>query len=215
MRNARKSPPAGARGGSAALSAIALAVIVTGCASGGGAPAPSPEERDALLARYAGEWVLDEAASSPQMSIPRPDMGRETRIVSSDEIADLRREIEEGNKLLAIRHATYQLLRRRPNVLSLAVPGDELVYVTPSAEDLRLPLGGGWVVRTEEQRRIRSRVFWEGPRIGLEHVVDSEGRVRVVLEIVEGRLEMTRTMRFGNEGIAPLVPVYGRRGAGG
>ena len=192
-----------------------VAVWTAGCASGG-APAPTPEERDALLARYAGEWVLDEEASSPQMSIPRPDTwGRERRIVSSDEIADLRREVEEGNKLLAIRHATYELLRRRPNALSLDVPGDELVYVTPSAEDIRLPLGGGWVVQTDEQHRIRSRVFWEGPRIGLEHVVDSEGRVRVVLEIVEGRLEMPRTMSFGNEGVAPLVLVYGRRGAGG
>lgn len=210
MMDARKSRPAGAGGGGGALWMIALAVIVAGCASGGGAPAPTPEERDALLARYAGDWVLDQGASSPQISIPRPDTYTETRIVSSDEIADLRREVEEGNKLLATRFATYQLMRRRPNALSLAVPGDELVYVAPPAEGISLPLGGGWVVRMEDSHRIRSRVFWEGPRIGLEHVVDSEGRVRVVLEIVDGRLEMTRTMRFENERVAPIVLVFGR-----
>ncbi len=59
---------------------------------------------------------------------------------------------------------------------------------------------------------MRTRAFWDGPRLGVEHMVGSDGRVRVVLEIVEGRLEMTRTTGLMGERVAPIVLVYDREG---
>ena len=41
-------------------------------------------------------------------------------------------------------------------------------------------------------------------------MMGSNGRVGVVLEVVEGRLEMTRTIRFMGERVAPMVLVYER-----
>ena len=52
--------------------------------------------------------------------------------------------------------------------------------------------------------------MWEGPRLGLRHMVGAEGQVRVVLEIVDGQLRMTRTIRIGGEAVAPIVLVYDR-----
>ena len=43
-------------------------------------------ETDALLAEYAGSWVLDESGSSPQVTIPRQERRTESRVVRSDQL---------------------------------------------------------------------------------------------------------------------------------
>lgn len=56
--------PAAATG----VSGLALAGVVAwtaACASGGGRPAMTGAEAEALLGDYAGLWVLDESTSSP------------------------------------------------------------------------------------------------------------------------------------------------------
>ncbi len=103
-------------------------------------------------------------------------------------------------------------MRRRPEALAIGVQGEELAYVPTPGEGITLPLNGGWVSQTGGEHRVRTRAFWDGPRLGVEHMVGSDGRVRVVLEIVEGRLEMTRTIRFVGERVAPMVLVYDREG---
>ena len=169
-------------------------------------------ETDALLAEYAGSWVLDESGSSPQVTIPRQERRTESRVVRSDQLDDLRRQAEEGQRLIAVRQATFELLRRRPEALALGVQGEELAYVPTPGESITVPLNGGWISQTGGEHRVRTRALWDGPRLGVEHMVGSEGRVRVVLEIVEGRLEMTRTIRFMGERVAPMVLVYDREG---
>ena len=194
------------------LLVVAVAAIGAGCASGGGVQRAvmTRAEIDALLAEYAGNWVLDESASSPQVTIPRPETRTETGVVRADQLDRLRREAEQGQRLMALRQATFELLRRRPEALVLGVQGDELVYIPTPGESITLPLNGGWVSQTGGEHRVRSRVFWDGPRLGVEHMVGSDGRVRLVLEIVEGRLEMTRTIRFIGERVAPILLVYVR-----
>ena len=195
------------------LALVSVAAVGAACASGGGGQAVMTRaEIDALMAGYAGNWVLHESGSSPQVSIPRPETRTVTRVVRSDQLDDLRGQAEEGQRLNAVRQATFELLRRRPNALSLGAQGEELAYVPTPGESITLPLNGGWISRTGGEHRVRTRAFWDGPRLGVEHMVDSEGRVRVVLEVVEGRLEMTRTIQFMGERVAPMVLVYDREG---
>ncbi len=201
----------GGYGGRLAL--VTVAVAGAACASGGGGQVVMTRaETDALLAEYAGSWVLDELGSSPQVTIPRPERRTESRVVRSDQLDDLRRQAEEGQRLIAVRQATFELLRRRPEALALGVQGEELAYVPTPGDSITLPLNGGWVSQTGGEHRVRTRAFWDGPRLGVEHMVGSDGWVRVVLEIVEGRLEMTRTIRFMGERVAPMVLVYDREG---
>ena len=205
--------PVGGEGGVGRLLLVAVAAIGTACASGGGGQAVMTRaEIDALLAGYAGNWVLDGSASSPPVTIPRPETRTETRVVRADQLDDLRREAEEGQRLMAIRQATFKVLRRRPEALVLGVQGDELVYSPTPGERIKLPLNGGWVSQTGGEHRVRTRVFRDGPRLGVEHMVGSDGRVSVVLEIVEGRLEMTRTMLFVRGRVAPMVLINGASG---
>lgn len=213
MRNRTVSPVGAIGGGVGRLLLIAVAAIGAACASGGGGQAVMTRaEIDAALAEYAGNWVLDESASSPQVTIPRPETRTETRVVRSDQLNDLRREAEEGQRLMAIRQATFELLRRRPQSLAFGVQGEDLVSITMPGVSLTLPLNGGWVSQTGGEHRVRTRAFWDGPRLGMEHVVGSDGRVSVVLEVVEGRLEMTRTIRLMGERVVPMVLVYEREG---
>lgn len=200
----------GFRGGLGRLLVVAVAAIGAGCASGGGVQRAvmTQAEIDALLARYVGTWVLDESASSPQLTIPRPEARIVARVVRADQLNDLRREAEEGQRLMAVRQAIFELLRRRPESLVLAVQGEDLLAVTTPGESVTLPLNGGWVSQPGGEQRVRTRAFWDGPRLGLEQAVGSDGEVRVVLEVEEGRLEMTRTIRFMGERVAPIVLVY-------
>lgn len=73
-------------------------------------------------------------------------------------------------------------------------------------------LNRGWISQTGGEHRVRSRAFWDRPRLGVEHMVGSDGRVSLILEIVEGRLEMTRTIRFTGQRVTSIVLVYVREG---
>ena len=213
MRKLAAPPVGGLHAGVSRLLVVAVAAIGAACASGGGGWAVMTRaEIDAMLAGYAGHWVLDESASSPQVTIPGPETRIGTRVVRADQLDDLRREAEEGQRLMAIRQATFELLRRRPEALVLGVQGDELVYDPTPGERIKLPLNGGWVSQTGGEHRVRTRAFRDGSRLGVEHMVGSDGRVSVVLAIVGGRLEMTRTMLFVGGRVAPMVLVYEREG---
>lgn len=50
------------------------------------------------------------------MTIPRPETRRETTVVRADQLDDLRREAEERQRLMTVRRATFELLRRRPEI---------------------------------------------------------------------------------------------------
>lgn len=189
-----------------------VAVWTAGCASGGGGRAVMTRaEIDSLLAEYAGNWVLDESASSPQISIPSMPDKTVTAVVSSQDIERYARTLEaEMNKEAALREATFEVLMRRPATLVLQAAGEQLVYAPTPGERLTLPINGGAVSQLEGAYTVRTQVVWEGSRLGFRHVVGVEGRVRVVLQIVDGQLRMTRTIRIGGEAVAPIVLVYDR-----
>ncbi|MDE0357043.1 MAG: hypothetical protein OXN92_04785 [Gammaproteobacteria bacterium] len=211
MKKLAAPPVGGLHAGLGRLLVVAVAAIGAACASGGGGWAVMTRaEIDAMLAGYAGNWALDESASSPQVTVPGPETRIGTRVVRADQLDDLRREAEERQRLMAIRQATFELLRHRPEALVLVAQGDELAYIPTPGESITLPLNGGWVSQTGGEHRVRTRAFRDGPRFGLEHTVGSDGWVSVVLEVVEGRLKMTRTMRFMSERVAPIVLVYVR-----
>ena len=211
MKKLAAPPVGGLHAGLGRLLVVAVAAIGAACASGGGGWAVMTRaEIDAMLAGYAGNWALDESASSPQVTVPGPETRIGTRVVRADQLDDLRREAEERQRLMAIRQATFELLRHRPEALVLVAQGDELAYIPTPGESITLPLNGGWVSQTGGEHRVRTRAFRDGPRFGLEHTVGSDGWVSVVLEVGEGRLKMTRTMRFMSERVAPIVLVYVR-----
>ena len=215
MKKLAALPTGGLHAGLGRLLVVAVAAIGAACASGGGGwAAMTRAEIDAMLTGYAGNWVLDESASSPQVTVPRPETRIGTRVVRADQLDDLRREAQEQQRLMAIRQATFELLRHRPEALVLRVQEDELVYGPTPGESITLPLNGGWVSQTGGEHRVRTRAFRDGPRLGMEHMVGSDGRVSVVLEIVEGRLEMTRTMLSVGGRVAPIVLVYERGTSG-
>lgn len=214
MRNGRAPLMRGWSGRVGMVLGAAAVAIVAGCASGGGGRAVMTRaEIDALLAEYAGSWVLDESGSSPQISIPGLPDKTVTAVVSGQDIERYRQELEADlRQQSALREATFGVLMRRPGTLVLQAAGEQLVYAPTPGERLTLPLNGGSVSQLEGAYTIRTQVVWEGPRLGLRHMVGVEGQIRVVLEIADGQLRMTRTLRIGGEAVAPIVLVYDRGG---
>ena len=207
MKNRTTAPLGGIEVGRLAL--VGVVAMAVACASGGGSARMTVAEAEALVADYAGRWVLDESGSSPQIAMPRGFTGETTVVVSSQDREQVRREMETEE---SIRKATFEVLRRRPSTLALRVEGDQLVYSPQPGESIALPMDGGSISQLGGERHIRTRVFWQVGRLGLEHAVGSEGQVREVLEIIDGRLEMTRTIRVQGETVPPLVLVYDREG---
>ena len=210
MKNRTTAPLGGIGVGRLAL--VGVAAMVVACASGGGSARMTVAEAEALLADYAGRWVLDESSSSPQMAIPRGGIEK-TVVASRQDVERMLRELEaEQRSRNRSRNATFEVLRRRPSTLALRVEGDQLVYSPMPGESIALPINGGSISQPGGEHRIRTRVFWQGGRLGLQHEVGSEGQVREVLEVVDGRLKMTRTIRVLGETVVPLVLVYDREG---
>ncbi len=201
------------RGGmGAGVPALAgIVVLAAACASGGGRPAMTEAEAEALLGDYAGSWVLDESGSSPQIPIPDgPEDKTVTAVVAAQDIERFRRELEAEQRALALRAATMKVLARRPGTLELRTEGTQLVYSPTPGRRISLPVDGGSITEPGLEGRIRVGISWDGPGLGIEYLVGSEGEVHEVLEIVNGRLRMTRTMRVFGETVAPLVLWYDR-----
>lgn len=195
---------------------VIVAIIGTACASGGGGVILTPDQVAALRMEYSGNWVLDETGSSPKStSVSGPTRETVTAVVPAQDLERFRRELEAEARTQAIRAATLQILHRRPGTLSIQVEGEELVYNPTPGTRIALPLDGGTVSDFEGESSIRTRLILDGPGLDIEHTVDSEGQINAVLEIVGGRLKITRTMQIVGETIAPIVLVYDREGAGG
>lgn len=193
------------------LALVAVAVAGAACASGGGRPAMTEAEAEALLTDYAGSWVLDESGSSPQIPVPDgPGNMTVTAVVAAQDIERLRREVESRTESAGLRAATVKVLARRPGTLELRTEGTQLVYSPTPGRRISLPVDGGSITEPGLEGRIRVGISWDGPGLEIEYLVGSEGEVHAVLEIVNGRLRMTRTMRVFGETVAPLVLWYDR-----
>ncbi|MDE2876110.1 MAG: hypothetical protein OXU69_10285 [Gemmatimonadota bacterium] len=188
----------------------AVAVFGAACASGGGGVREVTQaEAEVMGALFGGTWVLDESASSPQIPIPRPKEQTFTVVVSSEDRGRIPPQVQEAVAAEEVRQATYRVVRRRPKTLTLRVDGSELDYATPG-RNIAIRINGGSSTEFEQRHQIRTRVRWDGVRLEFDHVVGSDGRVNEVLEVVDGRLRMTRTLRVAGEAVPSLVLVYDR-----
>ena len=202
--------------GSGGLVLAGMVALTAACASSGRATPVTGPEAEALFAALTGTWVLDERESSPPMGMPTtagPDTPDSFTIIkgpggSSQIIGD----VGGGESSLASRENTLEVLARRPIRLVLGVDGAQLVYTPTPGQSVTVPMDGGSATQMEGEHRVQTRVIWEDDKLGLEHTVNPDDRVRVVMEVVDGQLKMARTMRvFGEAGSPlPIVLVYGR-----
>ena len=96
-----------------------------------------------------------------------------------------------------------------------------------TGQGMEMPMSGEWIIRQHLESpvpgrvpgrgryTVRTRVYWDGDRLALEHRAKAGGQVRAVLEIVDGRLQVTRSLRDSRiAALAPLVLVFDRDGGG-
>ncbi len=197
-----------------------MVVLTASCASSGRAAPVTGPEAEALFAALSGTWVLDERESSPPMGTVTsagPDSPDSFVIIKgpggSGQIIGAS---GGGESSLAGRENTLEVLARRPVRLVLGVDGERLVYTPAPGQSVTVLMSGAPTAQHEGEHRVQTRVIWDDEKLGLEHTVNPDDRVRVVLEVVDGQLKMTRTMRiFGAaDSPLPLVLVY-RRDEGG
>ena len=101
----------------------------------------------------------------------------------------------------------------RPSTLILRVDEDRLVYVPTPGRRVEMPMSGEWISwQDPEGQSVRARVYWRGDKLSLEHRAGSGGRVRSVLEIVDGRLRISRTLQLPRMSAPtrPYVLMYDR-----
>ena len=163
-------------------------------------------EAEALLEDYVGHWVLDESGSSPPTDNPVSEDRPGRQVISSGNRTVIMEEGSEGLRSSAIRHAMFEVLRKRPETLSLRVDGITLVYTPSPGQGIEIPMHGGSASRTVRGQIVRTRLFVEEGRLGFEHALDVGRQVLEVLEIVEGRLRITRTI-VRNRDVDPVVLV--------
>lgn len=202
--------------GSGGLVLAGMVVLTASCASSGRNTPVTGPEAEALFAALSGTWVLDERESWQPMGMPAtagPDTPDSFVIIrgpggSGQIIGD----VGGGESSLAGRENTLEVLARRPVRLVLGVDGSQFVYTPTPGESVTVLMDGGSATQMEGEHRVQTRVIWEDGKLGLEHTVNPDDRVRVVMEVVDGQLKMTRTMRiFGAaDSPLPLVLVYGR-----
>ena len=100
----------------------------------------------------------------------------------------------------------------RPSTLILHLDEDILVYMPTPGRTVEMPMSGEWIWQDPEQRFVRARVLRDGEGLTLERRVGSLGRVRSELKIVDGRLQISRTIRVPRMSAPapPYVLMYDR-----
>lgn len=171
-----------------------IVVLTAGCASGGGTPTVVGAEAEAALAVLAGDWLLDEATSTPQIEMPP--------VTASSAGAS-------PFQAAARQQAAFSVFMDRSGRLTLRVDGDKLTYIPAAGEKMEVPTNGKAVTRHVNRQILRTRIFWEEGRLGLEHNVDA-WRVRETMDLVGGRLEVTRTIRITGRTWPAVVLRYDR-----
>ena len=192
---------------------VGMVLLTAACASTGrSAPVTGPEA-EALFAALTGTWVLDERESASPLDMPAaPEVETESFVIvrGPGESGQVIGDVNDIQVSLAKREKAREVLGRWPTTLVLVVDEVQVAYTPTPGESITVPMGGESTMHFEGEHRVHTRVVWDDGRLGLEHSVDSEAWVREVLEVVDGRLRMTRTMRVLSEAgsSAPLVLVY-------
>ena len=209
----------GAGGWYGCLGLAGMVALTGACASGGGRAAPPLEgpEAEALFADLTGTWVLDEEASSPPMIATASDVDPVTPesfviIKRSDGSGEIIGTGSGSGRSLAGRGKTLDVLARRPLTLVLTLDAERLVYAPTPGQSVTVRMNGTPATQQEGGRWFQTRVVWDDSGLALEHTVNPDDRVHVVMEVVDGQLKITRSMQvFGSAAAPPpLVLVYGR-----
>ena len=189
MRSNARFPIHGPRARTMALAS--LAGFSTACVSGGGLPPPTGMEAEAIIASLTGEWVLDESGSTPE-----PDLPQITDVATSAGGSPL--------NTAALRRAAFGLFLQRPTELALRTDGVHLAYMPSPGDTIEIPTNGDATSRRVNEQFVRTRILWEGGRLGVEHALDV-WRVGETMDLVDGRLEITRAIRRTGVSLSPVV----------
>ena len=221
--------------GGVGVGGLALAGIVAfaaACASGGGAPPVTATEADALFADLSGAWVLDEYSSARLLPIPgltgRRDQSEafrwkpKTLALRVDGLQLVYRPSPEEtvevsmNGKATYRNSRWGRIRTRVSwdegrlgLEHAGIPSTRLrsmrrSWKRGSVFGLGRRPAGSWYTGRRGRLSLRNNV--STPR----QVPGMRLRVREVLEVVDGRLEVTRTTRRFGETTDSLVLVYDR-----
>lgn len=191
-----------------------LTALVAACASRGGAPRLTGAEAEALFADLTGAWVLDESSSINAKIKLQPETEISFENVEQARQEAVRRGEEEAQRLKAVLEPIFKVFQR-PSMLTLRVDEEKLLFVPTPGHSMELPMNGEWIEQPPGGQSLRARVYWDGERLALEHRASSGARAHSVLEVVDGRLQITIMIRVRRASASPLVLVYDRDEADG
>lgn len=200
------------------------AMLTVSCASGGGGAPPTDAEAAAVFSGLSGTWTLDEAGSSQSRTMASTTRVRQTFTVPAGgrpprgsepdgPPATQRRLVEAALKIMWSRPKMLQIQVDTAVVNHDHPTGPTMTLVTygpVSGPSIALQIGGPQLNRRVKEQRVTTRTIWDGGRLGFEHLVGGEARIREVLEVVDGRLEVKRTMRLPGTTAAPITLRYDR-----
>lgn len=186
--------------GGAGMVLAGLAVLAAACASRGGAPTPlTGAEAEAFFAGLNGVWELDESSfTGPFKFQLQKDQTEVLQFETLEEARQVSERIaqESIQRTIAALKPIMEVWLQEPNTLILRVDEERMIYVPTPGRSMEIPMSGEWIIwQDAEGQSVRARVSWDGDRLALERRVGSHGQVRSVLEIVDGRLRISRALR--------------------
>lgn len=192
-----------------------MAVLAAACASGGGAPPVTGAEAEALFAELSGVWVLNEENS---MKLSQGWGGTTGEVVTRSFTVvrgsgESPRDMDPWPPLAATPpehiEAALGIVWRRPDTLELKLDEVGVGYYPSAGPVVYVSMDGRSEYRAANGQTVRTRIDWREGTLGIEHSVGSRAKVREVLEVVDGRLEVRRTMQVVRD-LPPVVLRYDR-----
>ena len=135
------------------------------------------------------------------------------RVVPADAVSHVSQQIRDsGNQ--ATFNEDAGALDWPPRTLALHVDPTQVVYMPTPGGGVTLLMDGTPVTDTVKNLRVRTRVSWQGDKLGLERKVGSRLEAREVFEVVDGRLTITRTLHAFDLTSDPFLWAYDRKEGG-
>lgn len=186
-----------------------LTALSAACASRGGAPPLTGAGAEALFADLTSVWVLDESSTTNTKIELQPETEIAFENVEQARQEAVRRGDEEVQRLRVVLEPIFKVFQR-PSTLILRVDEERLVFEPTPGQNMELPMNGEWIELPSGGQSLRARMYWDGDRLALEHRASSGARAQSVLEVVDGQLKITITIRVRRAFASPFVLIYDR-----